>query len=419
MAAHKSVTEPKVIFMLVHIWVWQVLNWHIVGRICISKFGDVRLQTGHTPIFVDSNVFGTEYKIQCVWINRTSCFKKRPANLIVFTFWFEHMRRVASHFPKFIPPKVGRNPCFLTFWLGNAFPATTAALFPHPDFRKWSEPVLSHHKNDQFFHWTPKHGPNKTVCFVYFDLDLCFAPKQQVPKLVRERLTCRSAPRHNRIPFCHTRTLKTGPVLLFFPTCQVRVVRFYVSLFSFPTSGRPVLLLPVVLLLVGSQLRSCEFSVACRAPTASSWVQCGVPDPNRDPASSVWRAGPQPWSREFSVACRTPTASSWVQCGVPDPNRDRASSVWRAGPQPRSREFSVACRTSTAIPRVQCGVPDRKYCVRKFVRKNVRRYVRKNVRRHVRRNVRRYVRRNVRKICQKICQKECQKICQKICQKKC
>lgn len=216
MAAHKSVTEPKVIFMLVHIWVWQVLNWHIVGRICISKFGDVRLQTGHTPIFVDSNVFGTEYKIQCVWINRTSCFKKRPANLIVFTFWFEHMRRVASHFPKFIPPKVGRNPCFLTFWLGNAFPATTAALFPHPDVRKWSEPVLSHHKNDQFFHWTPKHGPNKTVCFVYFDLDLCFVPKQQVPKLVPERLTCRSAPRHNRIPFCHTRTLKTGPALLFF-----------------------------------------------------------------------------------------------------------------------------------------------------------------------------------------------------------
>ena len=87
----------------------------------------------------------------------------------------------------------------------------------------------------------------------------------------------------------------------------------------------------------GPQPRSCEFSVACRTSTAILWVQCGVPDPNREPVSSV-------------VACRTPTASTWVQCGVPDPNRDPVSSVWRAGPQPRSCECSVACRTSTAIP---------------------------------------------------------------------
>ena len=40
---------------------------------------------------------------------------------------------------------------------------------------------------------------------------------------------------------------------------------------------------------------------------------------------------------------------SRVQCGGPDLNRDPASSVWRAGPQVRSCEFSVACRTSTAI----------------------------------------------------------------------
>ena len=152
----------------------------------------------------------------------------------------------------------------------------------------------------------------------------------------------------------------------FFPTCQVRVVRFYVSTgppssssSSFSSSCRP------------PQLRSCEFSVACWTPTAILWVQCGVPDRNCDPASSVWRPGPQPRSCEFSVASRTPTAILWVQCGV----------------------------------------PDLKYCVRKFVRKNDRRYVRKNDRR--------YVRRNVKKICQKICQKECQKICQKICQKEC
>ena len=133
-------------------------------------------------------------------------------------------------------------------------------------------------------------------------------------------------------------------------------VRWGLLDFMLVSSPRPVLLLPppppVVLLLVGSQLRSCEFSVACRAPTASSWVQCGVPDPNRDPASSVWRAGPQPRSCEFSVACRTPTVISCVQCGVPDLNCDPASSVWRAGPQLRSCEFSVACRTSTVMERI-------------------------------------------------------------------
>ena len=79
----------------------------------------------------------------------------------------------------------------------------------------------------------------------------------------------------------------------FFPTCQVRVVRFYVSLFS-SFSCTPVLLLP--------------------PPSSSS--SC------RDPVSSVWRAGLQPRAREFSVACRTPTAIMRVQCGVPDLNCD-------------------------------------------------------------------------------------------------
>ena len=49
------------------------------------------------------------------------------------------------------------------------------------------------------------------------------------------------------------------------------------------------------------------------------------------------------------MACRTSTAILRVQCGVPDLNRDPASSVWRAGPQPRSCEFSVACRTSSIV----------------------------------------------------------------------
>ena len=78
-----------------------------------------------------------------------------------------------------------------------------------------------------------------------------------------------------------------------------------------------------------------------RISTAILWVQCGVPGPNRELVSSVWRAGPQPRSCEFSVACRTPTAISWVQCGVPNLNCDPVSSVWRAGPQLWSKGLVV------------------------------------------------------------------------------
>ena len=91
----------------------------------------------------------------------------------------------------------------------------------------------------------------------------------------------------------------------YFPTCQVRVVRFYVSLFSF------------------------SFSSASSSASSSVTLSC------RDSVSSVWHAGPQPRSCEFSVACWTPTAIL-------------VSAVWRAGPQLRSCEFSVACRTPTA-----------------------------------------------------------------------
>ena len=133
---------------------------------------------------------------------------------------------------------------------------------------------------------------------------------------------------------------------MLFPTCQVRVVRFYVSLFSSAFSSS------------ASSLSFSPCPSPCRTSTTILWVQCGVSDLNRELVSSVWRAGPQPRAREFSVACRTPTTSSWVQCGVPDPNREPVSWVWRAGPQLRSCEFSVARRTPTAIMRVQCGVPD-------------------------------------------------------------
>ena len=142
----------------------------------------------------------------------------------------------------------------------------------------------------------------------------------------------------------------------------MRVVRFYVS--SVLLILILFLFLFLVLLLV---------SVLCRISTAIVWVQCSVPDLNRDPARAVF----------------------W-----PDLNRDPVSSVFRARPQPRSCEISVPRRTSTAILLDECSAPDRKRDpfrknVRRYVRKNVRRYVRKNVGRNVRINVRRYVKKNL------------------------
>ena len=83
---------------------------------------------------------------------------------------------------------------------------------------------------------------------------------------------------------------------LFFPTCQVRVVRFYVSLLlsSSPLFSSPLSLRPSVFLV--TNCGTCEFSVPRRTSTAIRRGQRSAPDLDRDPVSSVFRAGPQPRS---------------------------------------------------------------------------------------------------------------------------
>ena len=223
----------------------------------------------------------------------------------------------------------------------------------------------------------------------------------------------------------------------FFPTCQVRVVRFYVS--CPPPPPPPLfLLLFLLLLFLLVLLLPLHLVVYLLRP-------CDVPDLNHDLVSSVWRAGPQPRSCEFSVAWRTPTAILWVQCGVPGPNREHVSSVWRAGPQPRSCEFSVACQTSTAILWVQCGVPDlnrdpvssvwragpqvmcqkicqkewQKICQKEECQKICQKKCQKDMSEDMSERMSKDMSERCQKECQKTCQKECQKICQKECQKIC
>ena len=94
----------------------------------------------------------------------------------------------------------------------------------------------------------------------------------------------------------------------FFPTCQVRVVRFYQSCRLLlpppppPPPPSPRLLLP--------------------------------PDLNYSHPRQVLAAGPQPRPSQPSVGCRTPTTASPAQCWLPDLNHGHPGAVLAAGPQP-------------------------------------------------------------------------------------
>ena len=135
-----------------------------------------------------------------------------------------------------------------------------------------------------------------------------------------------------------------------FPTCQVRVVRFYVSclVLLLLLSSPPPLVVLLVLLL------------------------------NCDSRSTVFSVGPQPRPSTPSVPCRTSTTTIPAQCSLPDLNHDHPRPVFPAGPQPRVSPPSVPCRTSTTTIHAQCSLPDLN---REYPR-------------------------------QKICHIECQKICQ-------
>ena len=119
---------------------------------------------------------------------------------------------------------------------------------------------------------------------------------------------------------------------LFFPTCQVRVVRFYVSCLR--PSAPPA------------------FRLACSSSSSSSSSS------NCDPRSTLFGAGPQPRPSMLSVPCRTSTTTIHAQCSLPDLNHDHPRPVFPPGPQPRVSPPSVPCRTSTASIHAKCSVPD-------------------------------------------------------------
>ena len=133
---------------------------------------------------------------------------------------------------------------------------------------------------------------------------------------------------------------KSRRIALFFPTCQVRVVRFYQSCSPPPPPPHPPPPRP-------PPPRSPDPSGHCRTSTASCRSQWALPDLNRDFQVAVGTAGPQPRLPGCSGHCRTSTASSRSQWALPDLNHDFQIAVGTAGPQPRLPDRSGHCRTST------------------------------------------------------------------------
>ena len=174
---------------------------------------------------------------------------------------------------------------------------------------------------------------------------------------------------HVPMPLANSNIYTKSPSKTLFPTCQVRVVRFY---------------------------QSCRLLLPPPPPPPPSPRLLLPPDLNYSHPRQVLAAGPQPRPSQPSVGCRTPTTASPAQCWLPDLNHGHPGAVLAAGPQPRPSRRSVRCRTSTTTSLAQCSLPDLNH--------------------HQPRPV---FAAGPQLLCQKLCQIECQKLCQIECQKLC
>ena len=71
--------------------------------------------------------------------------------------------------------------CMIHFDLEMCFAPQWPALFRHINFQKWSEPgvfcTFWRHNGAHFFDITTSKSGPMLVCFVHFDLEMCFAPQ--------------------------------------------------------------------------------------------------------------------------------------------------------------------------------------------------------------------------------------------------
>ena len=112
-----------------------------------------------------------------------SCAKRRCFVHFHLQMCFSLQRRAI--FPHLNVKKWSVPVSFLTFWLANVLLATAACNFSTSQIQKVVRPwgvlyiltwkCASRYSGVQFFHiWTSKSGP-RMLCFVHFDLKMCFS----------------------------------------------------------------------------------------------------------------------------------------------------------------------------------------------------------------------------------------------------
>ena len=145
---------------------------------------------------------------------------------------------------------------------------------------------------------------------------------------------------------------KGEPQAVFFPTCQVRVVRFYLSSTPPPPpSSFFFLLLLLLLLAISSPTLDCSGHYRTsttsghalphfRTSTTSSRSQWALPDLNHKFPIAVGTTGPQPQHSHTS------TTSSRSQWALPDLDHKLAIAVGTTRPQPQVPDRSCLLYTS-------------------------------------------------------------------------
>ena len=130
---------------------------------------------------------------------------------------------------------------------------------------------------------TSKSGPN-LVCFVHFDLEMCFAPQRRA--LFRHRnfqkwsdngvlhtFTSKCASRHNGVHFFDILTSKSGPTMVFC-TLSLRNVLRATTACTFSTSQLPKMVRPwCVLYILTSKCASRHNGVQFFISHLASWLR--------------------------------------------------------------------------------------------------------------------------------------------------
>ena len=238
-----------------------------------------------------------------------------------------HLSIYPSIHPSIYFQKWSEHGVFCTFWLGNVLRATTACTFSTSQLPKvvrtpgvlyiltWK--CASRHNGVHFFDIsTSKSGPSM-VCFVHFDLEMCFAPQRralfrhrnfqkwsehgvlctfwlgnvlraatactfstsQLPKVVRAWcvlyiLTWKCASRHNGVHFFDIATSKSGPSMLVFCTFWLGNVLRATTACTFSTSQlAKVVRTPGVLYILTCKCASRHNGVQLFISHLASWLR--------------------------------------------------------------------------------------------------------------------------------------------------